>query len=65
MSAPPEAAEEEPPPPPPPPPPPLTVVEVEDEEELPAVADAADAHPPLLQETDVEVEAGLFLGGCG
>ena len=58
---PPDAADD----PPPLPPPPPTVVEVDDDEELPAVAEAAEAHPPLLHETDVEVEAGLFLGGGG
>ena len=61
--SPPDAADD--PPPLPPPPPPPTVVEVDDDEELPAVAEAAEAHPPLLHETDVEVEAGLFLGVCG
>ena len=61
--SPPDAADD--PPPPPSPPPPPTVVEVEDDEELPAVAEAAEAHPPLLHETEVEVEAGLFFGGGG
>ena len=59
---PPDAADD---PPPPPPLPPPTVVEVDDDDELPAVAEAADAQPPLLQETDVDVDAGLYLRGGG
>ena len=43
---------------PPPAPPPLVDVLVDDAEELPAAADAAAAHPPEVQETDVEEEAG-------
>ena len=38
-------------------PPPLVEVEVEDDE--PAVAEAAEAQPPELHVTEVEVEAGL------
>ena len=44
--------------PPPPPPPPFVEVDVEEDE--PAVAEAAEAHPPELHVTEVEEEAGLF-----
>ena len=50
---------------PPDPPPPLVDVLVDDAEELPAAADAAAAHPPEVQETDVEEVAGEKAGYGG
>ena len=41
----------------PPPPPPFVEVDVDEDE--PAVAEAAEAHPPELHVTEVEEEAGL------
>ena len=55
---PPPALADDAPPPPPRPPPPFVEVDVDEDE--PAVAEAAEAHPPELHVTEVEEEAGLF-----